>query len=89
MSITKYEAIGFFKTKAPMKLRAKGIITIEEYSRNDQNLFIINGKYCVRSIVKESMNHNMRNQNFKPQISGCILTISEAAHIRNSWKEER
>lgn len=88
MSITKYEAIGFFKTKAPMTIRAKGIITVEEYSHNEHNLFIFNGRYCVRAIVKEAMNSFMRNQNFKPQITGCILATSEIQHIRNCWKEE-
>lgn len=71
MKLTKEMAIEYFNQKAPKKLREKGIVDVEGYSKGDESVYVINGVYIVRYIVPEAMNCLMRNQNYNPVLRGA------------------
>lgn len=71
MLITKEEAVAYYERKKgiPVK-RVRELANLE----TGANAIVINDDYVVRYIVPEPMNCLMRNQNFRPKLSGMKLS---------------
>ena len=84
MTITKEQAIKYFTEKKREEVR-----TIREFAlveNPERNWFLINENYIVRFMQAEAMNCFMRNQNFKPRISGMKVTKTDVLHYLTSNK---
>lgn len=87
MKITKEQAFSYYERKKgrPVK-RWRELVNL----KTGNNAIVINDDYVVRYIVPEPMNFLMRNQNFRPKLSGMKLAKGDLMSLLtdNRYKTE-